>query len=282
MKIAMSGATGFVGKHLSKVFKDRGWDISEVDRNALANREVLLSAITDAAVIINLAGAPIIKRWSEQYKRILYSSRIDTTHTIVEAMNSLDRKPDVLISTSAIGIYESGEQTHTEETHRLADNFLGHLAQDWEAAAQKAQQVRIVIARFGVIIGPGGGALQQMLLPFKGGFGGTIGDGKQAFSWIHIDDIAGAIMHMIEDKSCKGVYNFTAPGVTTNKGLTQALASALHRPAVMRVPHIVMKMQYGEGAQVLTEGQRVLPQRLLQCGYQFKYENLQDAIRASL
>jgi uncharacterized protein (TIGR01777 family) len=281
MKIAMSGASGFVGKYLVGVFDREGWSVVPITRKELGgSAEGLRDLVEGADVIVNLAGAPIIKKWTRTYKKELYSSRVETTRKIVGALKSLTTKPRAFISASAIGIYGT-EGTHTEETHSLANDFLGSLARDWEEAALEARElnIRTVIFRFGVVLGKDGGALQSMLPPFKAGIGGTIGDGKQPFSWVHIKDLARAFTAAIKDDSFVGIYNLTAPNPTTNRELTKTLGKILKRPTVFRVPAFVLKVQFGEGAQVLTKGQRVIPQRLLESGFDFEFPDIEAALR---
>jgi uncharacterized protein (TIGR01777 family) len=281
MKIAISGASGFVGKYLGVVFDRKGWTVAPITRQDLGgNAEGLSDLIEGADVIVNLAGAPIIKKWTRTYKKELYSSRVDTTKKIVGALKRLEKRPRAFLSASAIGIYGT-EGTHTEEMHSLATDFLGSLTRDWEQAALEAQglNIRTVIFRFGVVLGKGGGALQSMLPPFKAGIGGAIGDGRQPFSWVHIEDLARAFTAAIEDERFKGVYNLTAPNPTTNRELTKTLGKILKRPTVFRVPAFVLKLQFGEGAQVLVKGQRVVPQRLLEGGFDFEFPDLETALR---
>ncbi len=281
MKIAMSGASGFIGKYLSEGFVREGSSVVPITRKELGGSTEGLRALLDGTnIIVNLAGAPIIKKWTRTYKKDLYRSRVDTTRKIIGALESLKARPRAFISASAIGIYGT-EGTHTEEKHSLADDFLGSLARDWEEAALDARRlnIRTVIFRFGVVLGKGGGALQSMLPPFKAGMGGTIGDGKQPFSWIHIKDLARAFIAAIEDERFEGVYNLTAPNPTTNRVLTKTLGKILKRPTVLRVPQFVLKFQFGEGAQVLTKGQRVIPQRLLESGFDFEFPDIEAALR---
>lgn len=284
MKIAVSGATGFVGTYLSRKFAQAGHAIAPIGRKDLRDDTGSLPEILqDAEVVLNLAGAPIIKKWTRTYKEELYGSRVDTTRKIVGALKTLRDKPRAFISASAIGIYEA-TGTHTEKHNTLAGDFLGNLVKDWEQAALDAQDlnIRTVIFRFGVVLGKDGGALQTMLPPFKAGLGGIIGDGTQAFSWVHIDDLARAFEEAIKNESFRGIYNLTAPNPISNKELTRVLSKLLGRPALLRVPSLVLKLQFGEGAQVLTKGQRVLPERLLQSGFTFRFQDIESALRNCL
>jgi uncharacterized protein (TIGR01777 family) len=277
--IAMSGATGFVGSNLNGAFRKLKWQVAPLGRKEFKSGQ-LADKMIGADVVVNLAGAPVINRWTEEYKKTMYESRVNVTKELVRACSQMEPKPKLFISVSAIGYYAFGGP-HTENNHVKADNFLGHLAEDWEKEALKAKELgmRTVIFRFGVILGKDGGALQEMMKPFKLGMGGTIGDGSQPFSWIHIKDLMHAFQTAVDDESYEGIYNLTAPHPTTNKGLTKALGNALGKPTIMKVPKFAIRLQLGEGAQVLTEGQTVLPERLIEHGFSFSFENIEDAVK---
>lgn len=279
-KVAMTGATGFVGGHLRKDFESRGWSVKAITREDLkGTAEGLAGVIEGHDAIVNLAGAPILARWSREYKDVLRSSRIETTRKVVEAMGLLNEKPRVLVSTSAVGIYGSGG-IFTEKDFPSGNDFLGRLASDWEAEAMKAENfgVRTVILRLGVVLGADGGALKTMLTPFKMGLGGKIGNGRQGFSWVHIDDVISAYRSAIENSAYKGAYNLTAPEPITNGEFTHMLASALSRPAVLSVPVFALRLQFGEGAEVLAKGQRVVPERLVKEGFSFRFPDAESAL----
>ena len=275
----MSGASGFVGSNLGSAFRKMKWKVVPLGRNDFTSG-LLAEKMTGADVIINLAGAPIIKRWSAEYKKTMYESRINITKSLVSACSQMDPKPKLFISTSAIGYYASGGP-HTENNHVKADNFLGRLALDWEKEALRAKEfgIRTVIFRFGVILGKDGGALKEMLAPFKLGMGGTIGDGSQPFSWVHIEDLIRAFQKAVNDESFQDIYNLTSPHPTTNKGLTKALGKALGKPTFMKIPKFAIRLQLGEGAQVLTEGQTVIPERLIKSGFSFTFNDIEEAVK---
>lgn len=280
-KVAMSGSSGFIGSNLVNAFRDRNWTVIGLGRKDFKKEPIeLAERIQGSDIVVNLAGAPIIGRWTEEHKKIMYESRINVTKSLVEACSLIDKRPDLFISTSAVGYYDSNG-THTEQRHVKADDFLGHLAGEWEEEALKAKDIgmRIVIFRFGIVLGKDGGALKQMLLPFKLGLGGTIGDGSQAISWVHIKDLIRACEQVIEDPAYEGIFNLTAPNPTTNKGLTEALSKALHRPAFLQIPGFILRLQLGEGAQVLTKGQTVMPERLLEKGFKFLYPEIEGAVK---
>lgn len=280
-KIAMTGASGFVGTNISRFFASRGWKVTPIGKDDfILGRERLVSLLEGADAVINLAGAPVIGRWTEGYKKTMYQSRVDLTRQLMEAVATLPHKPELLISTSAVGYYSS-QGEHDEENFQKAEDFLGLMAEHWEHEALKAQQqdIRTVIFRLGVVLGKGGGALSRMIPPFRLGLGGTIGSGGQALSWVHIRDLTKAFATAIEDRSYEGIYNLCSPHPSTNKGLTKALAWALRRPAFLRIPAMILRLQYGQGAQVLTSGQRVYPRRLLKEGFRFEFTEIAEAVR---
>lgn len=280
MNVAMSGATGFVGAYLGKAFTEKGWKTVPISRDDFkSGTEFLLKKIENSDVVINLAGASIATRWTEEYKKVMYASRIETTKMLASTLESMKKKPEVFISVSAVGIYEAGGP-YTEGDEKYADDFLGRLAADWERSALEARktEVRTVILRLGIVLGKGGGAFDKMLVPFKMGLGGVIGDGKQPFSWVHIDDVARVFIKVIEDSTLEGIFNLSAPNPTTNEGLTKALGRALGRPTLMRIPGFVLRLQLGEGAEALLKGQAVLPGRLIESGFSFRFTKIEAAI----
>jgi uncharacterized protein len=275
--IAISGASGFVGTSLTKYFSDLGYEIISISRDILNNKSKLEETLNQTDIVINLAGANIINRWSESYKKLLYSSRIDTTSKIVNAINSVQNKPKLLISTSAVGIYDN--KTTYDENGSFSNDFLSSLCQDWEKEALKAKNetTKVSIFRFGIVMGKDGGALQKMITPFKLGLGGIIGNGKQAFSYIHIDDLMAAYKFVIQNE-CEETFNLTAPVPTTNKGLTLALGKTLKRPTILPVPEFVLNLIFSEGARVLTDGQSAIPRKLLDLGFEFKFKTIEETI----
>ena len=278
--IGISGASGFVGSNLCRKFQENNWKIVALGRKEFAlPPEELAKRLQGVDVIVNLAGAPVINRWTEAYKEIMYQSRVALTKKLVKACSLMENTTRVFLSASAVGCYSS-TGTHTEDDNNLADDFLGHLTRDWEHEASLAEEFgsRVAIFRFGVVLGKGGGALAKMILPFKLGIGGAIGNGSQPFSWIHIKDLARVFEAAINDSSYEGVYNLTAPHPTTNSGLTKALGKALSRPTILPVPGFVLRLLYGEGAQVLTSGQTVLPKRLLNSGFKFEFSSIEEAV----
>ncbi|MGA1939529.1 TIGR01777 family oxidoreductase [Arcobacter sp. YIC-310] len=276
--IAITGSSGFVGTNLKRYFTNLGYEVLPIARGDLSNQQRLEEIINQSDIVINLAGANIINRWSESYKKLLYSSRIDTTQAIVKAIKKVQNKPIQLISTSAVGIYDN-KQTYDENGVHTSD-FLGKLAEDWEEEALKvrSESTKVSIFRFGIVLGKDGGALEKMITPFKLGLGGVIGTGKQAFSFIHIEDLLNAYKFVIENNH-EDIFNLTAPNPTTNKGLTLALGKTLKRPTILPVPEFVLNIIFSEGAKVLTDGQSAIPKNLMDLGFEFKYKTIDETIK---
>ena len=277
--IEITGASGFVGTSLTKYFSDLGYKIIPISRDILNNNKKLEETLNQTDIVINLAGANIINRWSDSYKKLLYSSRIDTTSKIVNAINSIENKPKLLISTSAVGIYDN--KSTYDENGSFSNDFLSTLCQNWEKEAQKAksESTKVAIFRFGIVLGKNGGAFQKMITPFKLGLGGIIGSGKQHFSYIHIEDLIEVYKFVIEN-SLDGVFNCTAPTPTTNYEFTKTLGRVLNRPTIFPIPEFVLKLIFSEGAKVLTDGQDVTPEKLLSLGFKFEYKNIEETLQA--
>ncbi len=277
--IAITGASGFVGTSLTKYFSRLQYKIITISRDILNDKQKLEETLSQSDIVINLAGANIINRWSESYKKLLYSSRIDTTSKIVTAINNIENKPKLLISTSAVGIYDN-KATH-DENGTFSNDFLSNLCQDWEKEALKAnnETTKVAIFRFGIVLGKEGGAFAKMITPFKFGLGGIIGSGNQAFSYIHISDLLRAYEFVINN-DFSGVFNLTAPKPTTNLLFTRALGKALRRPTIFPVPEFILKLIFSEGAKVLTDGQDVIPEKLLSLGFKFEYKNIEETLQS--
>jgi uncharacterized protein (TIGR01777 family) len=236
-----------------------------------------------ADAVVNLAGASIADgRWSTQRKELLRSSRIDTTRALVNALAKMNARPSVLVSASAIGIYgDRGNETLTEESNP-GTNFLAGLAQEWEAEALKAEAlgIRVVVARFGIILAREGGALAKMMLPFKFGAGGKLGSGRQWMSWVMLEDVVGALKLTIENSAARGAINFVAPQPLQNFEFTKILAKALRRPALFPAPAFALRLALGEMADaLLLSSQRVAPQALEKSGYRFLHADLSTALK---
>ncbi len=245
-----------------------------------------LAAAEGADVVVNLAGASIGGgRWTARRKVLLRSSRVDLTERLVAGLGRLKKPPSILVSASAIGYYgDRGEEPLTEASASGKD-FLATISRDWEAAAMKAEQfgMRTVIARFGIVLAKNGGALPQMLTPFKMGVGGRIGSGKQWMSWVALDDAVGAIRLAIGDGAVRGPLNVVAPNPVRNADFTRVLARVLRRPAIFPAPAFALRLMLGEMADaLLLSSQRVVPQELSERGFRFQYADLESALRRAL
>lgn len=281
MNIAVSGSSGFIGTHLDSFLKEKGFRMVPLKRSYFTAPDTLTleEALKDCDVVINLAGATINHRWTEAYKKEIMDSRVNTTRKLTEAINRMKDKPSVLVSVSAVGIYLS-EGVYTEKQAVYGTDFLAEVCKNWEQEArQVSPDVRLIIPRFGVVLASDGGALPQMLLPFRLFAGGRVGNGRQGFSWIHIDDLLNAIYFLIEHPMLSGVFNFTAPQILTNSDFAEIAAKELHRPDWIPVPAFVFDILYGEGSSFITGGQQAYPERLLKNGFVFKYGELHDALR---
>ncbi len=295
MKVFMTGGTGFVGTYLSRELAQAGHTITILSRRAQppAPAQAGISFITGdpnlegpwmAAVpehdwIINLAGASIFSRWSEAHKKAIFESRVHATRNLVAALATGDRR-QLFCSTSAVGYYGPRGDEELAEDSPPDDGFLGELSRLWEAEALKAQDlgVRVVVTRFGVVLGRNGGALSQMAPLFKKFIGGPIGSGVQWFSWIHQADLARAFRFIQENPQISGPVNLTAPNPVRNRDLARALGRALHRPSFMPTPEFMLRLVLGEFADTLLTGQKVLPKRLLDAGFNFNFPTIEKAL----
>jgi uncharacterized protein (TIGR01777 family) len=244
-----------------------------------------LQAEDSYQVIVNLAGAPLIDaRWTEQRKQLIRTSRIELTEQLVTSIDRMAVKPELLISGSAVGYYgNQGNAVLTEQSAPYED-FSSRLCADWEASAKQAGQfgVRVCLIRTGLVIANGGGFLQRMLLPFRLGLGGRLGEGRQWMSWIHRQDWINIALTMIADPTMQGAYNATAPHPVTNAEFTRTLAHCLNRPALLPVPACVLKSLLGEMSELVLGSQRVMPERLLSQGFKFQYGDLAAALNEAL
>jgi uncharacterized protein (TIGR01777 family) len=296
MKVFMTGGTGFVGTYLSRELASQGHEVTILTRREKppapgapglsfvtgdpTQEGPWMGAVPEHDWIITLAGATIFSRWSSAYKQEIYDSRIRTTRNLVIALAEGDRR-QLLCSTSAVGYYgPRGDEILTEESPQDS-YFLSRLSEDWEAEALKAQElgIRVVITRFGIVLGRGGGALGQMTPMFKRFLGGILGSGQQWFSWIHQADHARAFSFIQEHAEIHGPVNFTAPQPVRNWELTKALARVLHRPAVLPAPEFMMRLVLGEFADALLTGQRVIPKKLLEAGFKFNFSTIEAALK---
>ena len=289
MHVVVTGASGLIGGALIRELRRRGTNVIAVSRNPRAHAasggvnwiawDGLPDAVAGAAGVVHLAGEGIVdQRWSESRKTALRNSRIERTAQVVEAIQASGEKPAVLVSASAIGYYGSRVERESSEAAPPGNDFLASLCQDWEAATSEAG-VRTATLRFGIVLATEGGALERLLLPFKLGLGGPIGLGRAWWSWVHIDDTVGVIMHALQDSAVEGALNVTAPHPVRNAEFSRALGRALKRPAFAPLPPIALKLMLGEGASVLLASQRIIPTRTLDLGYRFLHPEIDSALQ---
>jgi uncharacterized protein (TIGR01777 family) len=301
MKIAITGATGFVGSRLVKKLNDAGYQILILTRNPEKAKRVFPSsafpnletvkytpkesgdwqkAISGCDAVINLAGEPISERWTPQHKQEILESRQLGTRNLVEAIAQAESKPQLLISGSAIGYYGTSETATFDETNPPGNDFLAEVCQQWEAEANKVKElgVRLVIFRIGIVLGNDGGALAKMIGPFKMFAGGPIGSGRQWFSWIHRDDLVNLILEAIKRTDMAGIYNATAPNPVRMTEFCQTLGEVINRPSWLPVPEFALELLLGDGAKVILEGQQVLPKQTQSLGFQYQYPDLKPAL----
>jgi len=305
MKVAIAGGSGFVGSRLVERLHQKGNSVLLLTRNtafaqkvfpsqAFPNVEIIAytptvsgswqDAIAGCDGVVNLAGEPIAEeRWTPEHKQQILNSRQLGTQKIVEAIANANPKPGVLVNASAIGYYGTSETATFDETSESGNDFLSEVCLAWEGEANKVKNagVRLVILRFGIVLGMGG-ALGKMITPFKLFAGGPIGSGRQWFSWIHLDDLVNLILQALTKTQMEGVYNATAPNPVRMADLSQTMGQVMHRPSWLPVPAFALEVLLGDGAKVVLEGQQVLPRRTVESGFEYQYPNLPAALREIL
>ncbi len=297
MNVFMTGGTGFVGTYLTKKLIAEGHKVTILTQplgsaalklNGLAYADgnptikgPWQDSVKEHDVIINLAGASIFSRWTPQQKKILLESRIETTRNLVSALPD-NAKNITFFSTSAVGYYGFHEDEELTENMPAGNDFLARLAYDWEQEALRAKDkgARVIITRFGIVLGKNGGAMGQMLPLFKYFLGGPLGSGRQWFSWVHMHDLAEAFIFLLKHQEINGAVNLCSPQPVRNVDLGRAIGKILHRPSFMPAPGFIIKLILGEFGSVLLKGQRVIPRRLLDAGFKFKYPDIEDALRS--
>jgi uncharacterized protein len=294
VKVVVSGASGLLGSAIVPALRAEGHEVlTLVRREPAAPGEIEWSpaegrldpaALTGADAIVNLSGATIGRRWNEQRKREILESRVRTTDLLARTAAGLDAKPSVLVVAGPTGIYGNrGDEVLTEGSE-LGTGFLANVGRAWEAAAQPARDagMRVVDFRQGIVLSKDGGALERLLLPFKLGLGGRVGSGKQWWSWVALDDVVGAYRFALESELA-GAVNLVSPNPATNAQLVKALGRALHRPTIFPLPAVAVRTVFGDmGQELLLDGQRVLPARLLDAGFTFSYPDFDAALERAL
>ncbi len=291
MNVLVTGGTGFIGSALCRRLLEDKHDVTVLTRHpdtikASLKSIVELEQLKDELVfnsVINLAGEPIAnKRWSDKQKQRIVNSRLETTQKLISYFKTREHKPKLFISGSAIGYYGIDESNDSfDESASGDDSFSSQLCQQWEAAALQAQAlgIRTCLLRTGIVLGEGGGALSKMLLAFRMGLGGRMGQGKHWMSWIHLDDLVGVILHCSHHTNLHGAINGTSPNPVTNKTFTKTLGKVLERPAILPMPGLLLKLLMGQMArELLLAGKKILPVKALNAGYHFKHEELESAL----
>lgn len=305
MKIAVTGATGFVGTRLVERLQEEGHAVVVLTRDAARGRRVFpesafpkveivgytplesgdwQGAIATCEGVVNLAGAPLAEsRWTPERKQEILDSRVIGTQKVVEAIAQANPKPLVLVSSSAIGYYGTSETATFDESSTSGDDFLATICQQWEVEAEKARDsgTRVVIIRTGIVLGMGG-AIEKMLLPFRLFAGGPIGSGRQWFSWIHRDDLVNLMIKALTQPDMDGIYNGTAPNPVRMSEFSQAMGQVMNRPSWLPVPAIALEALLGDAAQVVLNGQQVLPKRTQESGFSYQYETVKPALEEIL
>lgn len=295
MKVAITGGSGFVGKEITNQLTENGHEVYILTRSSKPSNDLVHMVkwlgegdkpeeqLNGVDAWINLAGASINEgRWTEEQKQKIYDSRMKATDEVLRIIEAVSEKPTVLINASAIGIYPPSEQaTYTEQSSSRGSDFLAETVEEWEKKAFQAEKygTRVACGRFGIILGKNEGALPLMALPYKMGIGGKVGTGNQWVSWVHVSDVAKAILYAIDNDDFTGPFNVTSPDPKQMNDFGKILGEILNRPHWIPVPSFALKLALGDKSQLVLEGQRVLPDKLLTHGFKFSYPDLQQALK---
>lgn len=295
MNITLTGATGFIGTRLIRGLQSEGHAITALGRHAPEDSpgvrfvrwegtgsEPPAEGLESADAIVHLAGEPVSQRWNAEVKKRIYDSRSEGTRHLVQALSTLRARPKTLVSASATGYYGDGGDQVLDESSAPGSGFLSEVCVEWEKQAQLAESlgIRVVMMRTGIVLGKEGGALKQMLTPFRLGVGGPLAGGRQWMSWIHVDDLVGMFRWTLNLDAVSGPINGTSPEPVRNQDFTVALGEAVHRPAVIPVPEFALKLLFGEMAGVMLASQRVLPKVPLDAGFKFLHPELKEALHS--
>ncbi len=280
MNIAISGSSGYLATNLIRRFQAVNHTIIPINRHELYNLTALTRIISGTDTVIHLAGAPILQKWTDENKEEILRSRTETTQNIVRVINELPSfdRPKTFISASAIGIYKANV-SHAENSTLFADDFVGNVVKQWENASEDLDHtIRRIIFRIGIVIGKDSATMQKLMPAFKLGLGGKVGSGKQAFPFVHVDDVVNAFFWATQNKEVNGIFNLAAPQNITNGEFTKALSKKLKRPAIFTVPEAALKIIYGEAATLMVQSPQVNPQRLHDYGFRFKYQDIRACL----
>lgn len=293
MKVIIFGGSGFIGKHLTSYFTKKGYEVVLVSRSQRQvgeprvrnvtwnDLEQSVASLEDAYAFVNLSGETINQYWSPKAKEKILDSRIGTTKQVAEMVQRVKTKPKVVINGSAIGVYGMSESNVFDEVNPTSsDDFLSRIVNEWENVANMIEPyARLVKLRLGVVLDKDGGALPKMLVPYKLFIGGRVGTGKQWISWIHVKDLVKLIDFCIENENIEGPINATAPNPATNDELGRAIAKVLHRPYILTAPALIIQLIFGEMSQILLKGQKVIPKKALEHGFNFAFPTIEEAVK---
>jgi uncharacterized protein (TIGR01777 family) len=300
MNVTLTGATGLIGTKLVRTLQARGDGVTVLSRSPEKARAALgieavawdpmagpapAEALRGRDAVVHLAGEPVAQRWNDNSRRAIHDSRETGTRNLVAGLRDAgEERPGVLVSSSAVGYYGKHGDEPVPESSPAGSDFLAGVCVAWEREADAAADLglRVVKIRTGVVLDKDGGALKTMLPPFKLGAGGPVAGGDQYLPWIHVDDLVGLYVRALDDASWSGPYNGAAPEPVTNKAFSKALGRALHRPAVAPVPGFAIRLLYGDMAEIVTEGQRAVPERALEAGFAFRHPDLDEALADTL
>lgn len=311
MKIVIAGGTGFIGQALTRALLDGGHEVAVFTRTGasrlppgvkavrwpadnwpedgsagaggLSSQAPWMESLMGAEAVVNLAGESIAaKRWTPEQKQRIRDSRVKSTRTLADALERLSHPPRILVSGSAVGYYGPGGDEELDETAPPGNDFLSRVCREWECEAKRAEALggRVVLLRTGLVLGPNGGALPKMLLPFRLFAGGPVGSGRQWMPWIHLDDLISLIRCVLENDQARGPVNGTAPAPVTNREFSRTLGQVLRRPSWLPAPAFALRLILGEMAEaLLLSGQRAVPKKALELGFGFQYPELEPALR---
>ena len=294
MRILITGASGLIGTSLQRSFDEKGYEMLLASRSEpKSERDIQWNADTGFAkedlprlegldAAIHLAGESISAlRWTDEKKKAIRDSRVHGTRTMIETFAQLEEKPKVFISASAIGFYGDRGDDEVTETSAAGDTFLSDVSKEWESESRRAEDmgIRTVLLRNGIVLSKEGGALATMMTPFKLGVGGVVGSGKQWMSWVSLDDVVGIVNYALENENLRGAINVASPNPVTNEEFTKTLGEVLYRPTFLPLPEFAVNLVFGEmGDALLIDSTKVIPKRLLDAGYKFKYPEIKPAL----
>ncbi len=299
-RITVTGATGLIGPQLIAELQSRGAQVTVLSRDPIRAQERLGSvdavgwepmqepapaaALSGRDAVFHLAGEPVAQRWSAAAKQAIRESRVIGTRNLVQGLAALEQRPPVLVSSSAVGYYGARGEEPIDEDAPAGRDFLAQVCAEWESEATRAAQlgIRVVVVRTGIVLDTEGGALAKMLPPFRLGVGGPVAGGRQYVAWVHTDDVVRLMLAALDGEEWSGPINATAPAPVTNAELSRALGKVLHRPSFLPVPGLALRALFGEMAQIVTTGARVVPARPLVLGYEFRHPELEEALRTAI